>query len=170
MLFANHQVLERWKGRCEFLTQTVWRRYTPHAWHQSDKCEPLDAEYIFEARARLEEMARARTLVEQVARMLPSGERDALRSRAGGGGVFAAFDAFPGATPIYYNPYTQPLWKSAFSRFEHAVAPFVQRVAGKLRDRLRGLQGIASHLSDSIAQFSNTVAVAHLLKVDSVYA
>lgn len=146
---SEHQVLERWRGRCEFLTQTVWRRYQPHVWHQNDKCEPLDMEYVEEERRRLEEMVRARTLVEQVARMLPASERDALRATRAG--VFAAFDGFAGATPIYYNPYTQPLWKSAFSHFERAVAPFVQRVAGKLRDRLRGLQGIHSahllHLS-----------------------
>ena len=136
------QVLERWKGRCEFLTQTVWRRYTPHAWHQNDKCEPLEFEYLEEERLRLEQLVRARTLVEQVARMLPSSERDALRATDTRAGVFAAFDAFAGATPIYYNSYTQPLWKSALAHFDRAIAPFVQRVAGKLRDRLRGLQGI----------------------------
>ena len=55
--------------------------------------------------------------------------------------VSEAFTPFAGLNPLQYNPYTLPLWKAAVAQYDRAMAPAEQRIAGKLRNQFRGLDG-----------------------------
>lgn len=50
-----------------------------------------------------------------------------------------AFSPFSGLDPLLYNPFTDPLWKSAIEQFERAIQPTEDKVSGKLRQKLREL-------------------------------
>ena len=55
--------------------------------------------------------------------------------------VSDAFSPFAGLNPLHYNPYTEPLWKAAVAQYDRAMAPAEQRIAGKLRNQFRGIEG-----------------------------
>ena len=40
-----------------------------------------------------------------------------------------------------YNPYTEPLWRSAVNAFGNALMPAENRIAGKLKYQLRSITG-----------------------------
>ena len=40
-----------------------------------------------------------------------------------------------------YNPYTEPLWRSAVNGFGNALVPAENRIAGKLKYQLRSITG-----------------------------
>ena len=55
--------------------------------------------------------------------------------------VAEAFRPFAGLQPVQFNPYTVPLWTAAVAQYDRAMSPAEQRIAGKLRGQLRGLEG-----------------------------
>ena len=75
-----------------------------------------------------------RAVHEQLLRLLSTSEQNELR-------VNQAFSPFSGLHPLQYNPYTVPLWKAAVAQYDRAMAPAEQRIAGKLRNQFRGLEG-----------------------------
>ena len=75
-----------------------------------------------------------RAVHEQLVRLLSHQEQQEMR-------VSDAFSPFAGLNPLHYNPYTEPLWKAAVAQYDRAMAPAEQRIAGKLRNQFRGIEG-----------------------------
>ncbi len=75
-----------------------------------------------------------RAVHEQLVRLLSSQEQSDLR-------VADAFSPFSGLNPLQYNPFTVPLWKAAVAQYDRAMGPAETRIAGKLRNQFRGLEG-----------------------------
>ncbi|KAI1893942.1 hypothetical protein AGOR_G00128840 [Albula goreensis] len=115
-------ICEQWVGACDHLTGQLWKRYTPHQW-TGDKYRPLILQSLAQ---RLEEVVTIRMVHEKLLRLLPAGKQQALSSAR-------VFEPFSGLNPLHYNPYTEPLWKTAVSQFERAISPAEQEVAGKLK-------------------------------------
>lgn len=80
-----------------------------------------------------------RVIYEKVGGMLSSNERAELR-------IAEAFSAFSNINPLHYNPYTQPLWRAAVTQYDRMMAPAEQKVAGKLRNEIRGLESNSKQL------------------------
>src|SRR6218665_1721345 len=80
-----------------------------------------------------------RVIYEKVGGMLSSHERAELR-------VAEAFSSFSNINPLHYNPYTQPLWRAAVTQYDRMMAPAEQKVAGKLRNEIRGLESNSKQL------------------------
>ena len=75
-----------------------------------------------------------RIVHEQQIRLLSAQEQRDLRTNE-------AFNSFMGLNPLQYNPYTQPLWNAAVAQYDRVMAPVEQKIAGKLKQQLRGLEG-----------------------------
>jgi len=73
-----------------------------------------------------------------------------------------AFVAFANLNPVQYNPYTQPLWAAAVAQFDRAVAPAEQRIAGKLRAQMRGLESNSQQLLREFEQHRELIRRPHL--------
>lgn len=58
-----------------------------------------------------------------------------------------AFTSFLGLNPLQYNPYTQPLWNAAVAQYDRVMAPVEQKIAGKLRQQLKGMEGYPQQVS-----------------------
>lgn len=80
-----------------------------------------------------------RVIYEKVGGMFSSHERAELR-------IAEAFSAFSNINPLHYNPYTQPLWRAAVTQYDRMMAPAEQKVAGKLRNEIRGLESNSKQL------------------------
>ena len=81
---------------------------------------------------RLKEVHSLRTLHKQLTQLLSHSEQDELKTSE-------AFEAFKNVNAIQYNPYTEPIWKSAIKHYENALAPAEHRIAGKLKNQLRNM-------------------------------
>lgn len=75
-----------------------------------------------------------RSTHEQLTQLLSVYECDELKTDQ-------VFQSFSSSNPLYYNPYTEPLWRAAVSQYEKGMIPAEQRIASKLRSQLRELQG-----------------------------
>ena len=75
-----------------------------------------------------------------------------------------AFTAFSNLNPVQYNPYTQPLWAAAVAQFDRAVAPAEQRIAGKLRAQIRGLEGNTQQLMREFERYRELIRRPSLAK------
>lgn len=75
-----------------------------------------------------------------------------------------AFAAFANVNPIQYNPYTQPLWAAAVAQFDRTVAPAEQRIAGKLRSQIRGLEGNSQQLLREFERYRELIRRPSLAK------
>ncbi|XP_043547742.1 cytoplasmic dynein 2 heavy chain 1 isoform X2 [Chiloscyllium plagiosum] len=115
-------ICEQWVAACDHLTGQLWRRYTPHQW-KSEKYYPGS---LAKLAKRLEEIQTSRTIHEKLLRLLPAGEQQLLHNAQ-------VFESFAGLNPVQYNPYTEPLWKTAVAQFERSIAPSEQKVASKLK-------------------------------------
>jgi len=65
---------------------------------------------------------------------------------------------------VQYNPYTQPLWAAAVAQFDRAVAPAEQRIAGKLRAQIRGLEGNTQQLMREFERYRELIRRPSLAK------
>lgn len=81
-----------------------------------------------------------RTVHEQLTHLLSIAECQQLRTSE-------AFLPFSGLNPLYYNPYTEPLWRAAVVQYEKAMMPAEQKIAGKLRDQFRQLSAHSHQVS-----------------------
>jgi dynein heavy chain 2 len=75
-----------------------------------------------------------------------------------------AFYAFSNVNALQYNPYTQPLWMAAVAQFDRAVAPAEQRIAGKLRAQIRGLDSNPHQLLHEFERYRELVRRPSLAK------
>lgn len=98
-----------------------------------------------------------RAVHEKLNRLLTEQERSELRMRD-------AFAAFANLNPVQYNPYTQPLWAAAVSQFDRAMAPAEQRIAGKLRAQIRGLEGNSQQLLREFERYRELIRRPSLAK------
>jgi len=96
-----------------------------------------------------------RAVHEKLSRLLTEPEHAELRMQE-------AFGAFASLNPVQYNPYTQPLWVAAVAQFDRAVAPAEQRVAGKLRAQMRGLDSNSQQLLREFERHRELVRRPHL--------
>jgi len=96
-----------------------------------------------------------RAVHEKLSRLLTDQERHELR-------MHDAFTAFANLNPVQYNPYTQPLWAAAIAQFDRAVAPAEQRIAGKLRAQMRGLEGNSQQLLREFERHRELIRRPHL--------
>lgn len=94
---------------------------------------------------------------EKLSRLLTDQERHELR-------MYDAFSAFSNLNPVQYNPYTQPLWAAAVAQFDRAVAPAEQRIAGKLRAQIRGLEGNTQQLMREFERYRELIRRPSLAK------
>ncbi|XP_022103094.1 cytoplasmic dynein 2 heavy chain 1-like isoform X1 [Acanthaster planci] len=128
-------ICDKWVASCERLTEQFWKRDPIHPW-KSSKFAP---EGLVQLSARLQEIATLRTVHEQLARLLSTGEQHELRTAD-------AFTHFRGLNALQYNPYTEPMWRAAVTQYHRAMAPAEQRIAGKLRSQLRNLEASPQQL------------------------
>ena len=98
-----------------------------------------------------------RAVHEKLIRLLTDQERHELR-------MHDAFTAFSSLNPVQYNPYTQPLWAAAVAQFDRAVAPAEQRIAGKLRAQIRGLEGNSQQLLREFERYRELIRRPSLAK------
>jgi len=98
-----------------------------------------------------------RAVHEKLSRLLTEQERHELRMQD-------AFTAFSNLNPVQYNPYTQPLWAAAVAQFDRAVAPAEQRIAGKLRAQIRGLEGNSQQLLREFQRYRELIRRPNLAK------
>jgi len=96
-----------------------------------------------------------RAVHEKLSRLLTDQERNELRMQD-------AFVAFANLNPVQYNPYTQPLWAAAVAQFDRAVAPAEQRIAGKLRAQMRGLESNSQQLLREFERHRELIRRPHL--------
>lgn len=75
-----------------------------------------------------------------------------------------AFNAFSNLSPAQYNPYTQPLWLAAVAQFDRAISPAEQRIAGKLRAQIRGLDSNPHQLLHEFERYRELVRRPSLAK------
>ena len=75
-----------------------------------------------------------RIVHEQQVQLLDASEQKELHT-------VDAFSPFLGLNPLQYNPYTQPLWNAAVSQYDKVMAPVEQKISGKLRQQVKGLEG-----------------------------
>ncbi len=68
-----------------------------------------------------------------------------------------AFSPFSGLNPVQYNPYTVPLWKAAVAQYDRAMAPAEQRLAGKLRNQFRGLDGNSQQMLREFQKYKELI-------------
>ena len=87
---------------------------------------------------------------EKLCRLLSSQEKQELR-------VSDVFFAFANLSATQYNPYTQPLWAAAVAQFDRAIAPAEQRIAGKLRSQIRGLDSNPHQLLHEFERYRELV-------------
>ena len=118
----------KWSEICEKLSSVYWPNYGPHRW-QGGPYSPANAKNVA---TRLKEVHSLRTLHKQLTQLLSHSEQDELKTSE-------AFDAFKNVNAIQYNPYTEPIWRSAIKQYENALSPAEHRIAGKLKNQLRNM-------------------------------
>ena len=119
---------QKWSEICEKLSSVYWPNYGPHRW-QGGPYNPANAKNVA---TRLKEVHSLRTLHKQLTQLLSHSEQDELKT-------LEAFDAFKNVNAIQYNPYTEPIWRSAIKQYENALSPAEHRIAGKLKNQLRNM-------------------------------
>ena len=80
-----------------------------------------------------------RTVHEQLCRLLPSADQQALR-------LSEAFTPFSGIQPLLHNPYTDPLWRAAVAQYEKGMAPAESAIARTLRHHLKQMEAQPNQL------------------------
>ncbi|PAA68244.1 hypothetical protein BOX15_Mlig013490g1 [Macrostomum lignano] len=141
------QVCDRWLRACEQLTGQFWKRYAPNPWKGSVQ----RLTYLEKFKQRLEEVLAARTVHEQMCRLLTDSEK--VDARLGE----EAFESLQKVQPLNFNPYTEPLWRAAVSKFESHLAPAEARVVGKLRGQLRQCEGRPQQLLKEFQRYKELV-------------
>jgi dynein heavy chain 2 len=130
---------DKWGSAVETLTLTLWPAVEEHPWiaiPSSSASSPLTsgdtinyAQLLVQRLAqRLEHLLKLRTTFEELSSLLPREKRRAL--------AVACFAPFASLQPLYYNPYTESLWKRAVAAFESALAPVEFQVGAVLREQL----------------------------------
>ncbi|KAM7291624.1 cytoplasmic dynein 2 heavy chain 1 [Ixodes scapularis] len=119
------EVCLRWQDVCQKLTSLFWPHFGPHPW----KGPPFVPTYLLGFTNRLQQILSVRTVHQQLLRLLfPDVSMEAV------------FEPFSGLHCLQYNPYTDPLWKSALAQHETRLAVFEQRAAERLRQTLTATQ------------------------------
>ena len=90
------------------------------------------------------QVLKVRTIHDQLSRLMSATEKGELRMND-------AFSPFSGLDPLLYNPFTDPLWKSAIEQFERAIQPTEDKVSGKLRQKLRELDLASYQVVNALA-------------------
>ncbi|KAG0418553.1 hypothetical protein HPB47_004757, partial [Ixodes persulcatus] len=107
------EVCLRWQDVCQKLTLLFWPHFGPHPW----KGPPFVPTYLLGFTHRLQQILSVRTVHQQLLKLLfPDVSMEAV------------FEPFSGLHCLQYNPYTDPLWKSALAQHETRLASL--RAAG----------------------------------------
>ncbi|CAN8006084.1 unnamed protein product [Ixodes hexagonus] len=122
------EVCLRWQDICQKLTSLFWPNFGPHPW----KGPPFVPTYLLGFTDRLQQILSVRTVHQQLLKLLPPDVS-----------MDAVFEPFSSLHCLQYNPYTEPLWKSALMQHEARLSVFEQRAAERLRQRLTAAQGTA---------------------------
>ncbi|XP_051782842.1 cytoplasmic dynein 2 heavy chain 1 isoform X2 [Erpetoichthys calabaricus] len=139
-------VCEQWVDVCDHLTGQLWRRYTPHQWH-NDKYYPEGLDGLAK---RLEEILMIRTVHEKLVRLLPKDNKQALSPSR-------VFEPFSALNALHYNPYTQPLWKAAVLQFDRTIAPAEQKIVSKLKACFLDVQGNPQQLLQAFQKYKELI-------------
>ena len=91
-----------------------------------------------------------RTVHEQLARLLPTTDQEALT-------LSAAFTPFAGLQPLLHNPYTEPLWGAAVAQYERGMSPAENRIASVLRSRMEKLEAQPNQLLREFQKFKELI-------------
>lgn len=126
---------------------------TDHAWEGT----PFSPEYCKKVSERLNKILSLRTLHKQVTRLLSNSEQDELKTSD-------VFKPFAGLKPLYYNPYTEPLWEAAVKQFGNSLKPAEQRVSGKLRSQLRGMSTSAYQLMQEFKRYMEVIKRENIMR------
>ncbi|XP_019385809.1 PREDICTED: cytoplasmic dynein 2 heavy chain 1 [Crocodylus porosus] len=139
-------ICEQWIAACHHLTGQLWQHYAPHPW----KNEKFSPEALDKLQKRLDEVLTIRTLHEKLTYFLPTGEQKALH-------LAQVFEPFAVLNPVYYNPYTEPLWKAAVSQYERIIAPAEQKIASKLKAFISDIQDSPQQLLQAFQKYKELV-------------
>jgi len=121
-------LLDRWTDICLKMTSVYWPSFSPHKWAGA----PYAPDHAANMKRRLDEIASLRALHQQLTQLLSTQEQEELATAR-------AFEPFESLNPAQYNPYTEPRWRAAVTRFENGLAPAENRIAGKLKAQLRSM-------------------------------
>lgn len=132
---------DKWGSAVETLTLTLWPAVEEHPWVATTPSSTPSsstsgdgntinyAQLLVQRLAqRLEHVLKLRTTFEELSSLLPREKRRTLAS--------ACFAPFASLQPLYYNSYTESLWKRAVAAFESALAPVEVQVGAVLREQL----------------------------------
>ncbi|XP_071126281.1 cytoplasmic dynein 2 heavy chain 1-like isoform X2 [Mytilus edulis] len=139
-------ICDRWQGVCETLTGQFWKHFKAHPW-KGERYTPDNLKKLSE---RLDEILTLRIVHEQQIRLLSSQEQKELRTNE-------AFNSFLGLNPLQYNPYTQPLWNAAVAQYDRVMAPVEQKIAVKLKQQLKGLEGYPQQLLREFQRYKELI-------------
>ncbi|RXG65514.1 Cytoplasmic dynein 2 heavy chain 1, partial [Armadillidium vulgare] len=145
-------VCHQWEDICHKLTSMYWQGQD-HAWEG----QPFSPEYCKKVCDRLSKILSLRTLHKQITRLLSSSEQEELKTSD-------AFKPFAGLKPLQYNPYTEPLWEAAVSQFGNCLKPAEQRVSGKLRNQLRGMNTSAYQLMQEFKRYMELIKRENIMR------
>ncbi|XP_076054654.1 dynein cytoplasmic heavy chain beethoven [Oratosquilla oratoria] len=141
-------VCESWMDACRKLTSIFW-----HSWQGP----PYVPEFCKNVAKRLNQILSLRTLHKQLTRLLSLSEQEDLKTDE-------SFAPFTGLKPVLYNSYTEPLWQAAVRQFGNSLKPAEQRIAGKLRSQLRGLNSNAYQLLQEFKRYKELIMRESIMK------
>lgn len=153
LLQQSIALCESWAATIDTLTATLWPSYDEHPWTgtKSDKDAPLLALV-----QRLEEVARIRTTYEELVSLLPRSTAQELAA--------ACFLPFDKLKPLYYNPYTETMWRKATKDFEATLTPVEVQVGAILRAQIASVASKPSTAVRLLQRYKNLLQRPSLAK------
>nr|CAB3240314.1 cytoplasmic dynein 2 heavy chain 1-like [Phallusia mammillata] len=141
------KICDRWTSTCETLTSRLWKQYPTHQW-KSGKYKPKN---VGKVSARFQEICELRIVHEHLMRLLSSSERDRLSASD------SLTKTFNKVGALHYNPYTEPMWRSAVAAYERAMNPAEDAVAEKLKRRLKDSSGKVHQLLHEFQRYKELI-------------
>lgn len=146
LLKAGQAVCERWTHTCQMLTAQFWKRFTSHPW-RGEKFVP---DNLLQLKKRLDEILAVRATYEQMCKLLSQSEQQELK-------LSDSFSPFSGLHPTNYNRYTEHLWKAAVSQYERLTNQAESRVANKLRQHFKSIDGNPIQLLKEFQKYKDLI-------------
>lgn len=146
LLKSGQSVCERWVHTCQMLTAQFWKRFVAHPW-RGEKFVP---DNLLQLKRRLDEILAVRATYEQMCKLLTQQEQQELK-------LSESFAPFSGLNPVNYNPYTENLWKAAVAQYERLTNQAESRVANKLRQHFKSIDGNPIQLLKEFQRYKDLV-------------
>lgn len=121
---------EKWTNSIEQLTGTIWPSCDEHTWRGKKSAKD---EFLVALCHRMEEIIRVRMIFEELQKFSSHRQLNGDEQRA------RYFAPFRNIKPLYYNIYTDTLWKQAVKEFEAQLGPLEVEAGKNLKDELASI-------------------------------